>query len=138
MAVYPNNAYGQFSTVNFTSMADRKPDKGYNETRAYSTITFTSTAGYEKRRLRTRRPKREYNFTYSKVDGLVKDAIQRFYHNRSGDYESFTLDLSHINESGNVTVRFDGSLNINQVLSTGANLLNNYYTVSFKLKETFD
>jgi hypothetical protein len=138
MAIYPDNAYGQFSTTNFTSMVDRKPDKGYNETRAYSTITFTSEAGYEKRRIRTRRPKRDYNFTYSKVDGLVKESVQSFYNSRSGDYESFTLDLAHINEAGNVTVRFDGALNINQVLSTGANVLNNYYTVSFKLKETFD
>ena len=34
--------------------------------------------------------------------------------------------------------RFDGGLNINQVLSSGTSLTDNFYSVNFKLKETFD
>ena len=32
----------------FTSMADRKPDKGFTAERSFDTITFNSQAGYEK------------------------------------------------------------------------------------------
>jgi len=137
MVTYPDDATGQFDTAGFSSMIDRKPDRGYTENRQHSTVIFVSEAGYEKRRLRTRRPIRDYNLSYTKISGLEKSAIENFYFARSGEYESFTLDLAHINEQGNITVRFDGALSINQVLSTGANLLNSYYSVSFKLKETF-
>lgn len=138
MATYPTDAVGIFSTATFSSMADRKPDNGYSIDRAYSTIVFESEAGYEKRRLRSRRAKRSYDLTYTNVTGLEKTAIEQFYNQRGGEHESFTFDLSHVNESGILNVRFDGSLQVRHVLSNDANLLSNFYTVSFKLKETYD
>lgn len=138
MYTYPIGATGAFTTVNFSSMADHKPDTGYTVEKSYNTINFESEAGYEKRRLRSRRPKRNYNLTYTNINGLQKSAIENFYNARSGEFEAFNFDLSHINESGTITVRFDGSLQINHVLSSDSNVLQNFYTVSFKLKETYD
>ena len=122
----------------FTSMADRKPDKGFTAERKFDTITFNSQAGYEKRRLRSRRSKRNYNLQYTNISGIEKTAIENFYNARSGEFEAFTFDLSHLNESGTITTRFDGPLSVTQVLSTGANLTQNFYTVAFKLQETYD
>ena len=122
----------------FTSMADRKPDKGFNAERTFDTITFTSQAGYEKRRLRSRRSKRNYNLQYTNITGIEKTAIENFYNARSGEFEAFTFDLSHINESGTITTRFGGPLSVTQVLSTGSNLTQNFYTVTFNLQETYD
>lgn len=139
MAVYPSDAVGPFTTANFTSMADIKPDRGYSEQRNYSVVTFESEAGYEKRRLRSRRSKRSFDLKYTNVTGLEKAAIEDFYNNRAGEFESFTFSLTHINQSGTLRVRFDGPLQINEVLAdTNANLLSNFYTVSFKLQETYD
>ena len=122
----------------FNSMADRKPDKGITAERIFDTISFNSQAGYEKRRLRSRRSKRNYSINYTNITGVEKSAIENFYNARSGEFEAFTFDLSHINESGNITTRFDGPLSITQVLSTGSNLTQNFYTVTFKLLETYD
>jgi hypothetical protein len=122
----------------FSSMSDRKPDKGITSKRSFDVITFTSQAGYEKRRLKSRRSKREYDLKYTNVTGIEKIAIENFYTARSGEYETFIFDLSHINESGTITVRFDKSLDINQVLSVGTNLADNFYDISFKLREVFD
>ena len=122
----------------FSSMTDRKPDQGLSTTEAYDVATFTSQAGYEKRRLKSRRSKRNYNLTYTNISGLEKTAIEDFYRARSGGFESFTFDLSHINESGTLATRFEGTLNINQTLSTGTTLLDTFYTISFNLKEVFD
>ena len=130
---------GTISTQDrFSSMADRKPDKGFTSERKFDTVTFTSQAGYEKRRLKSRRPKRNYNLRYTNITGLEKTAIENFYNARSGEFESFTFELSHINESGTINARFDGPLQVTQVLSHGTALLDNFYTVSFKLQETYD
>lgn len=138
MALYPSEATSLFSTDTFSSMTNRKPDKGVSFETNYNTVVFESENGYEKRRLRSRRPKRTYDLSYTNITGVEKYAIENFYKARSGDYESFTFDLAHINESGNLTVKFSSSLKTEQVLSAGSNLLQNYYTVSFTLKETFD
>lgn len=138
MALYPNDANSIFITNSFSTMADRKPDTGYTSDRTYTSIVFESEAGYEKRRLKSRRAKRNYSLTYSKVTGLEKIAIENFYNARSGEFESFTFDLSHVNESGTMTTRFSGPLSVTHVLSAGSNVLENYYTVSFKLQETYD
>lgn len=138
MAVYPLNATSIFTTASFTSMADRQPDTGYTSDRVYNSIIFESEAGYEKRRLKSRRAKRNYSLTYSKVTGLEKIAIESFYNARSGEFESFTFDLAHVNESGTMIARFSGPLSVTHVLSAGSNVLQNFYTVSFKLQETFD
>ena len=130
---------GSVTTIDrFSSMADRKPDKGFTTERKFDTITFSSQAGYEKRRLKSRRPKRQYDLRYTNITGVEKTAIENFYNARSGEFESFTFDLSHINESGTINARFDGSLKVTQVLSHGSALTDNFYTVSFKLLETYD
>ena len=139
MAIYPIDAVGPFSTVDFTSMEDIKPDRNYSEQRTYNVVKFESEAGYEKRRLRSRRSKRSFDLKYTNVTGLEKTAIEDFYNNRAGEFESFNFSLSHINQPGTLRVRFEGALQINEVLAdTSANLLSNFYTVSFKLQETYD
>ena len=122
----------------FTSMSDCKPDKGIGSTREFGTVKFMSQAGYEKRRLKSRRSKRAYDLTYSTVTGVEKTAIENFYVARSGEFESFSFDLSHINETGTITVRFDGPLTVEQTYSNGNRLIDNFYSVSFKLQEVFD
>lgn len=122
----------------FTSMRDRKPDRGISSTREFSTVKFMSQAGYEKRRLKSRRSKRAYSLEYSTVTGVEKTAIENFYVARSGEFESFSFDLSHINETGVITTRFDGPLNIEQIHSNGDRLVDNFYKVSFNLREVFD
>ena len=49
----------------FVSMSDRKPDVGFATTRAFDSSIFQSQAGYEKRRLRSRRSKRQYDLKYT-------------------------------------------------------------------------
>ena len=122
----------------FTSMADRKPDKGISSQRAFDVNTFASQAGYEKRRLRSRRSKRSYDIKYTSITGVEKTAIENFYNARSGEFESFSFDLSHINETGTITTRFQGPLSIEQTYSTGSRLTENFYMVSFNLQEVFD
>ena len=122
----------------FTSMVDRKPDNGIESQRQFDVTTFTSQAGYEKRRLKSRRSKRNYQLSYTAITGVEKTAIENFYNARSGEFESFTFDLSHINETGTITTRFSGPLSVEQTYSTGSRLIDNYYTVSFTLQEVFD
>lgn len=122
----------------FNSMADRRPDKGFSAQRKFDTIKFESQAGYEKRRLRSRRSRRSYDLSYTNVTGIEKTAIENFYNARSGEFEAFTFDLTHINEVGTITTRFDGPLSVQQVHSAGSALTENFYTVSFKLQETYD
>jgi hypothetical protein len=104
----------------------------------FDVTTFTSQAGYEKRRLKSRRSKRNYQLSYTAVTGVEKTAIENFYNARSGEFESFTFDLSHINETGTITTRFAGPLSVEQTYSTGSRLIDNFYTVSFSLQEVFD
>ena len=65
-------------------MADRKPDSGIESSRTFDVTTFTSQAGYEKRRLKSRRSKRNYDLEYSAITGVEKTAIETFYNARSG------------------------------------------------------
>ena len=122
----------------FNSMADRKPDGGFGTQKVFNVTKFKSQAGYEKRRLNSRRGLRAYSLQYTNVSGVERTAIENFYNARSGEFESFSFDLSHLNESGTITTRFDGDLDITQVLSSGTQLIDNFFTVSFKLQETYD
>ena len=122
----------------FNSMADRKPDGGFGTQKVFNVTKFKTQSGYEKRRLNSRRGLRAYNLQYTNISGVERTAIENFYTARSGEFEAFSFDLSHLNESGTITTRFDGGLQINQVLSSGTSLTENFYTVSFKLQETFD
>ena len=122
----------------FNSMADRKPDGGFGTQKVFNVTKFKTQSGYEKRRLNSRRGLRAYNLQYTNISGVERTAIENFYTARSGEFEAFSFDLSHLNESGTITTRFDGGLQIDQVLSAGTSLTENFYTVSFKLQETFD
>lgn len=138
MALYPNDAIGVTTTNTFSSMVDKRPDSGYSVQKSFTTTTFVSESGYEKRRLKSRRGLRTYNLSYTNITGLEKGAIESFYNARSGEFESFDFDLTHVNETGIIRVRFDGALDIRHVLTVGLDVLNNIYSVSFKLKETYD
>jgi len=136
MATYPYDAIPNSTTIAFASMADKKPDRGYSYDREYNIITFESEAGYERRSLRSRRPKRSYKLEYTNVNGLVRQAIENFYVARSGALESFVLDLAHVGDSGTIYVRFDGALSITEVRS-GLGAASDIYNISFDLIETY-
>lgn len=120
------------------SMADRKPDIGYSQGRSFDSLSFESQAGYESYRLRSRRPKRTYQLTYTNITGIEKQALQSFYDDRSGNFEKFTFDLDHINESGSVTVRFEGeSLDFQHKGTRSSALIDNYYDATISFKESF-
>jgi hypothetical protein len=122
----------------FSDMRDRKPDVGTTSEKEFKTVKFESQAGYEKRRLMSRRPKRKFGLSYTNVTGVEKQAIDDFYTARGGEFETFTFDLSHINESGTVRVRFDGKLDITHVASRGSNLVDNFYVVKLSLQEDYN
>ena len=112
---------------------NRHPDKNIGITNNhYTSVNQQFGGGYERRILRTRRTKRKYTLRYTKVESDVKEKIEIFYSDRNGDFESFTLNLSHIHETGTVLVRFEGGLNITLIDTVGAT---NYYDVSFTLVE---
>lgn len=136
MATYPDDAVPNSTTDTFSSMIDKKPDRGYSYDREYSVITFESEAGYERRSLRSRRPKRKYSLEYTNVSGLVRQAVENFYVARSGTLESFVLDLDHVGDSGSIYVRFDGALSITEVRS-GLGATQDVYNISFDLIETY-
>jgi len=126
-------------TTRFTSMADRKPNNGYMTQQSFNISKYSSQVGYEKRRLMSRRPKRSYQIAYTNVTGVEKQAIENFYRARNGEYETFTFDLTHINDSGTVRCRFNGPLEIQQVISGGAsNPTKNIYNIRLNLQEDFD
>ncbi len=120
------------------SMEARKPDRGNQINKKFDVITFESQAGYEKRRLRSRRPKREFNLEYTNISGLEKEAIEKFYDARQGTFEAFFFDMAHINQAGTIITRFEGSLDVNHAHSLDGTKQNNFYTVGFALQEVFD
>lgn len=137
MAVYPNDAVGSFTTASFSSMIDRKPDNEFGITYTPTTIMWKSEAGYEKRQARHRKVFRTFDLSYNKVSGLVREAIINFYLARLGDVESFNFDLTHINLTGTVRVRFSKEIKVVQVLSGSDNdITQNFYNISFALEET--
>ncbi len=130
---------GENKYVRKTSIASRKVDKGFSTNRESAVRRIAFIAGYEKRRLITRRMKRIWNFSYTNITGIEKEAIEAFYLARSGDFESFSFDLSHLNEQGFVTVRFDQPITITNVLSASQDdLMQNFYNVTVSLKEVDD
>ena len=122
-----------------TSLGGRKADRGYSYTREPDVKTTKFIAGYEKRRLNTRRLRRKWNFAYTNINGLDKEAIDSFYSSRNGTYESFTFDLTHLNESGLATVVFDSPPQITNVLAGSASdFAQNYYNVTMVFREVDD
>lgn len=129
---------GAVSQSRFTDMRDRRPNNGFMTTNQFNVSKYSTQVGYEKRRLMSRRQKRSYQLTYTNVSGVEKEAIENFYRARSGEYETFTFDLTHINDTGTVRTRFNGPLEIQQVISSGSALTQNFYNVRFNLQEDFD
>lgn len=122
-----------------TSMASRKADKGFSYSREAEVKTSKFIAGYEKRRLVTRRLKRKWNFQYTNINGIEKEAIEAFYRDRNGPFEAFSFDLSHLNEQGLVTVIFDTPPQVTNVLSGSPNdLTQNFYNVTMVFREVDD
>jgi hypothetical protein len=122
-----------------TSIADRKADKGYSYTSEPQVKTTSFIAGYEKRRLITRRLKRKWTFGYTNITGIEKEAIEYFYRAVNGTFQSFSFDLSHLNYSGLATVVFDSSPQFTSVLSASAtDLSQNFYTVGMVFREVDD
>jgi CTP:phosphocholine cytidylyltransferase-like protein len=126
MANYPADA----------SMTTRKPDRGYSESRQFNVTNFTTQAGYEKRKLKSRRGKRNYTLTYNNISEERKDNIVNFYEARSGTFESFILDLTHLNLTGSINVRFEGELNVTHVMS-GNTTEKDIFNISFNLVEAY-
>lgn len=126
------------TTGRFSSMKDRRPSNGYTINKQYNVAKYSTQSGYEKRRLLSRRPKRAFSLVYVNVTGVEKEAIENFYNARNGEYETFTFDLTHINDNGTVRTRFNGPLEIQQVASSGTALLQNFYSIRVNLQEDFD
>lgn len=136
-AYYPSEATFTESSTTY-SMSNKKPDKGYSEDSTFDMIPFESQAGYESRRLRSRRAKRRYTIRYTNVNGYYMNAVRNFYNARYGNFEAFIFDLEHLNQSGTVGVRFDGPLNIQNVLDGSSSEKNKQiYNISFTLQEVF-
>ena len=130
---------GRRRLVRRSGIGERKADRGYSYTREADVKTTKFIAGYEKRRLNTRRLRRKWSFAYTNINGFDKEAIDSFYLSRNGTYESFSFDLSHLNESGLATVVFDASPQITNVIATSANdLSQNYYNVTMQFREVDD
>ena len=122
-----------------TSIASRKADKGYSYTKESDVKTTKFIGGYEKRRLNSRRLRRKWKFNYTNINGVEKEAIDNFYTARSGSFDSFSFDLSHLNEQGLATVVFESPPQITNTLSGSAtDLMQNFYTVSMEFREVDD
>lgn len=125
-------------TGRLSDMRDRKPNNGFMIQNQFNISKYATQVGYEKRRLLSRRQKRSYQLTYTSVSGVEKEAVENFYRARNGEYETFTFDLTHINDTGTVRTRFNGPLEIQQVISAGPALTQNFYNIRFSLQEDFD
>lgn len=135
MASFPSEVIYNFMGTEY-SLSNRKPDTGYTTQKDFEVSTFTSQAGYESRRLLSRRSKRTFRLSYKNLRGPYKTAIENFYNARGGTWESFEFDLSYAGQNGIIFVRFDSPLNITEV-QTSFDELNDFYNVSFNLQETF-
>jgi len=121
------------------NLSDRKPDKGFSIEEKIDVVTFQSTAGYEKRRLRSRRAKRKWTLSYTNISGTEKTSLEQFYRARFGSWEAFLFDLTHTIElTGFATVRFEGPLNITLNNAKGTNVNDVFYTVKVILQEVYD
>lgn len=135
MANFPQDATSTFNATTYY-LASRKPDRGISIDSEYKTSIFISQSGHEKRQAFTRRPKRKFSLSYTNISGAYKRALENFYRDRNGEAGAFEFDLTYIGLSGSIIARFDGSLKINQIVTT-LNEETDIYTVTFTLTETF-
>ena len=125
-------------TTRLTDMRYKKPSNGYSVQNQFNVSKWSSQVGYEKRRLLSRRAKRSFQLSYGAISGVERQAIENFYYARNGEYETFTFDLTHINQTGTVRVRFNGPIEVQQIISKGTLLTDNFYNVKFNLQEDFN
>jgi hypothetical protein len=135
MASFPTDAT-YTSGITTYDMSNKKPDRGFTIDNTFNTVLFTSQIGYEKRRQISRRSKRSISLNYTNLNGGYKNALEDFFKNRGGDSEAFEFNLSYVGLSGIILVRFNGSLQISETL-TSSDPLNSFYNVRFTLQETF-
>lgn len=122
----------------FSDMRDRKPNNGFAMQDQFNVTKYSTQSGYEKRRLMSRRPKKSLSLVYTNISGVEKEAIENFYYARNGEFETFTFDLTHINDTGTMRARFNGPLEVQQVISAGPLLTQNFYNVRISLQEDFN
>lgn len=122
MATYPDNA----------SMIDRLPDRGFQISTKTNMSIFSSINGYERRKLRSRRLLRTFTFSYTSIDETRMNNIESFFNARGGNFESFSLDLSHFGLTGFTVVTFEGDL-VREHVVDGNN--NSWYNVSLVMVE---
>lgn len=122
MATYPDNA----------SMTDRLPDRGFQISTRTNMSSFSSLNGYERRKLRSRKLLRTFTFSYTSIDETRMNNIESFFNDRGGNFESFTLDLSHFGLTGSTVVNFEGEL-VREHVVDGNN--NSWYNVSLVMVE---
>ncbi len=123
-----------------STLIEKKPDKGFSVSKDFTFSQFESQVGYKKTRLISRKPNRTWNFKYTNVNGLQKDAIETFQDSRFGGFETFELDLSHLLDpnGGIVRVKFAAPIINTLVASKGVNLIDQFYTVSIRMQEQDD
>lgn len=122
--------------VRSVSMENRKPDRGFPMQSQYAISPFTpQIPTYTRSRLISRRKQRVWTLTYGAITGLQKQAIENFFDLVPCD--DFLLDLTHLNETGTVTVKLEGGIiNFSHILSGNpGNLGENFYSASFSLRE---
>lgn len=122
MATYPDNA----------SMTDRLPDRGFQISTRTNMSSFSSINGYERRKLRSRKLLRTFTFSYTNINETRMNNIESFFNDRGGNFESFTLDLSHFGLTGFTVVNFEGEL-VREHVVDGNN--NSWYNVSLVMVE---
>lgn len=122
MATYPDNA----------NMTDRLPDRGFQISTRTNLSTFSSINGYERRKLRSRRLLRTFTFSYTNISKTRMDNIESFFNARGGNFESFSLDLSHFNLTGTTIVKFEGDLVREHVIDGNSN---SWFNVSLVMVE---
>jgi len=126
MALYPDDISG---------LSNRKPDRGFSQGKQYLTSDYQTQTGYEKRRLLSRRPKREYSLSYTNISSTLKEALESFYDSMGGSYSTFSFDLSHVGEAGIIRVKFSNPIRITHVATINSS---NIYTITAGLIEDFN
>lgn len=119
------------------SMTDRKPDKSFSSSYSYNTAKGISVALYSKSKLITRRKIRKLSLAYSVITKTRRDNILAFIDARGGPHETFIFDLSHINESGLITMTFDEDSYREEQLQAGDSDDTTWYSVAFSLTQTY-
>jgi len=135
MASFPSGATFSVGPTNYT-MSSRKPDRNYTINEAFNNASFTSQNGYQRTRAISRRSKRQFQLKYTNISGPYKQAIENFYRERGGDFDSFEFDLAYIGLSGSIQVRFGNDFSVSEVLTT-SNVVTSVYSVSFTLTESY-